>query len=770
MRLNRTRVYAVLALVVLASVAVLAVGAQLGARQAAIMTPSLAQTLVPGAGQPPAPSPLRELEGALLGASDGLYRVGERGELERLLKDVEIRKIVRAEQGWYFLSSRGVLFSADLLRFEERNAGIPVKVIKTYEGGVKAFANEIQEVKDLELDPYDHRNLAICTKDEVYLSRDGGLRWTAVPSPVATVGLKAVAITSRPEPLLFASHPINGPYVRPLPGGAVAGGTWQRVGGELGRGDPGNSNPDEIADIVVEARPEGPAVWASNSFLPRLYRYDFDKRGFSLAYGGREDFAAYESLMPRADGLYFVTDGEVRRLPAAGLPGPAAAGSAPPAAGAQPAGPRAVPASAEAQTKAVRLAASVLSSQLNALYFDDGSGAPASLSELWLVEFKDLKPYRAVADGRHGFYLQTGYVVRPESRARFDAVMDERKLDMLVIDLKDDYGRLRYEPKDPLVRSMGRWVAPLDVESFVREYKAKGRYLVARIVVFKDQHLHESSGGAYAVWDGKENKPWRGYRNVRIEAPTAGAAPAAPAAPGAAPPPAFEREYYGEYWVDPYSEKVWEYNVAIAREIVGLGFDEVQFDYIRFPTDGVNLGDAQFRWRDRGMDMESALMSFLSFARKNIKAPISIDIYGANGWYRSGVRTGQDVELLARYVDVIAPMFYPSHFEQSFMAYEPAVLRPYRIYKIGTLRNAYIARKKTVIRPYLQAFFLNVRYDREYYNPTYVALQVDGVRDATNEGLTFWNNIGRYDDIPAMRLDAAGRRLAGGSFSGIKVD
>lgn len=767
MRLNRTRVYAVLALVVLASVAVLAVGAQLGARQAAIMTPSLAQTLVPGAGQPPAPSPLREIESALLGASDGLYRVGGRGELERLLKDVEIRKIVRAEQGWYFLSSRGILFSADLVRFEERNAGIPVKVIKTYEGGVKAFANEIQEVKDLELDPYDHRSLAICTKDEIYISRDGGLRWEAVPSPVATVGLKAVAITSRPEPLLFASHPINGPYVRPLPGGAVAGGAWQRIGGELGRGDPGNSNPDEVADIVVEARPEGPAVWASNSFMPRLYRYDFERRAFNLAYGGREDFAAYESLMPRADGLYFVTDGEVRRLPAAGATGAGAAASP---AGAQPAAPRPIPAPAEAPTKTVRLAASALSSQLNSLYFDDGSGAPLSLSELWLVEFKDLKPYRAVADGRHGFYLQTGYVVRPESRARFDAVMDERKLDMLVIDLKDDYGRLRYEPKDPLVRSMGRWVAPLDVESFVREYKAKGRYLVARIVVFKDQHLHEAAGGAYAVWDGKENKPWRGYRNVRVEAPAAGT-PAAPGqAPGTAPAPAFEREYYGEYWVDPYSEKVWEYNVAIAREIVALGFDEVQFDYIRFPTDGVNLGDAQYRWRDRGMDMESALMSFLSFARKNIEAPISIDIYGANGWYRSGVRTGQDVELLARYVDVIAPMFYPSHFEQSFMAYEPAVLRPYRIYKIGTLRNAYIARRKTVIRPYLQAFFLNVRYDREFYNPTYVALQVDGVRDATNEGLTFWNNIGRYDDIPAMRLDAAGRRLAGGSFSGIKLD
>jgi hypothetical protein len=204
---------------------------------------------------------------------------------------------------------------------------------------------------------------------------------------------------------------------------------------------------------------------------------------------------------------------------------------------------------------------------------------------------------------------------------------------------------------------------------------------------------------------------------------------------------------------------VWEYNIAIAKEIIARGFDEIQFDYIRFPTDGVNLENAQYRWRDAGMDMESALMSFLSYARKQIKAPISIDIYGANGWFRSGVRTGQDVELLSRYVDVICPMFYPSHFEQDFMAFEPAIQRPYRIYKIGTLRNSFIAKKKTVIRPYLQAFFLNVRYDRLYYNPTYVSLQVDGIRDSSNEGLTFWNNSGRYDDIPILKTTAQ-RRLA----------
>jgi len=657
----------------------------------------------------------------LAGASDGLYRLDGRGGATRLLADTDVRKIVKAGDAYYLLTGRGVLRSANLAGFEERNAGLPIKTLKTYRDGIKGFAREIQELKDLEVDPYDPLTLVTCTKDNVFITRDGGQSWRTLPSPAPQPGLKAVAVTSRPELVIFASHTIKGPFAR------TGSGSWREIGGELGRSDPG-SGPDEIADIVVEARDDGPVVWAANSFLPRLYRYDFSKATFSLAYSEPLDFAAYDSLCPTPGGLLFVTDGEVRRL----VPD------------------RRAVSSAQAETRAVRDAAKAVPSQVLSLRAPGATpdAQALNLSELWLVSFRDEKPYRAVADGRHGIYLQTGFVVRPDSRAKYDALLSERGLDTIVVDLKDDHGRLRYESRDPLVRSIGRSSNPLDVEAFVAEMKGKGRYLVARIVVFKDQRLYEHEGGAYAVWDAREGTPWRGYEIERREEPipTPEGAPPSSAAPAMRSVTA--RKYYGEYWVDPYCEKVWEYNVAIAKEIVARGFDEVQFDYIRFPTDGTNLGDAQYRWRDPGMDMESALMSFLSYARSSIAAPISIDIYGANGWYRSGVRTGQDVELLARYVDVICPMFYPSHFEQRFLAFEPAVLRPYRIYRLGTLRNAYIARKRTVIRPYAQAFFLNVRYDREYYNPTYVALQVDGIRDATNEGVLFWNNSGRYDDVP----------------------
>jgi hypothetical protein len=294
--------------------------------------------------------------------------------------------------------------------------------------------------------------------------------------------------------------------------------------------------------------------------------------------------------------------------------------------------------------------------------------------------------------------------------------------------------------------------------------KERGVYTAARVVVFKDPELARKEGGKFAVWDGRTNKPWKGYYDTRRLKPpegqeSSGSSLTTETFPADDPIYEIVRTYYDEQWVDPYAEEVWDYIAAVGKELHERGFDEIQFDYIRFPTDGDNLANARYRWRENGMDMESAMLSFLRHIRSRISAPISIDIYGANGWYRTGARTGQEVELLASYVDVICPMYYPSHFEQGFLAQKPAELRPYRIYYQGTQRTARIARGQVVVRPYVQAFYLNVSYDRLYYNNDYVLREVEGVRNAGNGGLTYWNNSGRYADIPLPPQTGSGEGL-----------
>ncbi len=716
----------ILAAAIIGSAAILA-AAPLGAA-------GLGTTEQAGAATGMAPSDI------LAGFDSGLFRIESvSGRAVPLWLDGEVKKILKTDKAWCFLTSLGIVASADLGVFENRSTGLPVKTYKNYAQGRKTFTTEVQDLKDLAIDPADSRLMVTCTKDAVYVSRDSGASWDSFGSPVPSIsGLKAVGLAPYPgtaDRAVWVSHPIKGLFVRRLSGGS----SWAPASSGLANAT-GTNGIEEVASLLgVPSEAGSPtSFWASNSFLPRIYRWDPATRAFATVFKEGADFGCFESLSPASGGtIRYVAEGEVRRFdPTTGRSDPDNAAMA-----------------------VVRTAIRARPDwQLLSVSWTEGEKAVA-LNELWLVSFKDRKPYRAKAENHSGLYLSTGFVVHQDTRGKYDRIMADRKLDSVVVDMKDDFGRLRFNPRDPLLRAMGRVSSPLDIEQFVDEWKAKGRYLVARIPVFKDQVVYEYSGGKYAVWDDSTKAAWKGYYDKKVM-PAAGlpggTGPGLAVLPPPAPEPTIERSENKEFWVDPYCEVVWQYNIAIANEIIARGFDEVQFDYIRFPTDGDNIDKASFRWRDPGMDKESALASFLRYARENIAAPISIDIYGANGWYRSGVRTGQDVELLAKYVDVICPMLYPSHFEQGFLAQAPAEERPYRIYRIGTLRNAYIARKRIAVRPYVQAFYMNVSYDRSFYNLDYVKREIAGVRDAVNLGMTFWNNAGRYDDVPVLEVDLDG--------------
>ena len=372
-----------------------------------------------------------------------------------------------------------------------------------------------------------------------------------------------------------------------------------------------------------------------------------------------------------------------------------------------------------------------------------------SLTELWMLQQdKKRNEYQQIADGKKSLYIPAHQAIDKRLDEHLQTVKDN-KLNSIVIDMKDDYGGLRFDARTPeLVAKKAVSSYAVKLDDFVPKMKEQGLYLIARIVVFKDRNLYRYNNNEMAVYDKSTNAPWRGLRKMQDKKDAEGNVILDETGN-----PVKEPVYFDEYWVDPYCEKVWEYNIQVAKELIERGFDEIQFDYIRFPTDGTNLGQTKYRYQEKGMDMESALISFLSYARENIKAPIGIDIYGSNGWYRSGSRTGQDVELLSEFVDVICPMFYPNHFEQNFLAYQPEIERPYRIYYYGTYRNAQIARDKVLIRPWAQAFYLNVSYDRKYYNKDYVRRQIFGVRDSMNNGYMYWNNSGRYSDISPDILD-----------------
>jgi hypothetical protein len=242
----------------------------------------------------------------------------------------------------------------------------------------------------------------------------------------------------------------------------------------------------------------------------------------------------------------------------------------------------------------------------------------------------------------------------------------------------------------------------------VKALHDKGIYVVARNVTFKDRRLYESYNGKYAIWDRVSNEPWVGLPRER--------------------------------WCDPYSKFVRDYNIEVAKETVKLGFDEIQFDYIRFPTDG-QTARCQFRYRENDDTYKSEIMGdFLQQARRETGVPVSIDIYGYNAWYRFGNLIGQDIEFLSRFVDCICPMVYPSHFGSSFYKRYPAAEQPYRIVRDSALRSIYLSHNRTVIRLWIQDW----NYLSPTWGPEYIRSELKGVNDGGGDSYSFWNPSGDH--------------------------
>ena len=675
---------------------------------------------------------IEETKNTLLATEGGLKKISASGKQTTLWKDGSVQQILPVENAFYFVTSKGILYTSDLQNFELRNNGLPTYIIKKFKKGETSHETHAQDLKDLAFNPLNPQEMVTATKERVYLTRDGGLNWTNIGSAsLRTNGIKAVAVASmktaapgQNETVVFMAHSILGFwYYKP----DSAKPDWLDANRGLECSDPNNSS-DEVSDILPVVAQDGDKnqwceIFLSQTFMPRIYHFDLDAQRSACIYKGTEPCDTIDSLWQNGNTISFIAPGKVASFDMTTNTASDLNSSL-------------KDYIAEfTRSKELVNAAWIPAENARGLKINGG----VLLNELWLLDSgKILSPYAAKVDGQKSLYVPAYQAHLPGGFEKFKKLILDNKLNSLVIDMKDDYGLMRFDAQTPLLTQKGVVSKyALDLDKFVKTFKEENIYLIARIVVFKDRNLSNYNNGEYAVWDKKYNRPWQGISGTEtLEDGTV------------------QTKYYDEAWVDPFCPEVWEYNVAIAKELIARGFDEIQFDYIRFPTDGQNRYNAIYRWQTQGMDKEGALRSFLSYARENIDAPIGIDIYGANGWYRSGTRTGQDVETLAQYVDVICPMFYPSHFEHKFMNYYPNEERPYRIYYYGTYRNTVIARDRVVVRPWVQAFFLNVPYDRQFYDKEYVLKEVYGVRDSVDRGYMFWNNVANYVKISPDPGDA----------------
>lgn len=654
----------------------------------------------------------------LTGKADGLYKV-DNFRAKQIWKDSSVFKICKAGNQWLFLTGNGIAASKNLKDFYYLNNTLPKKIIKSIDkNGNKQFTEKVQQLKDLETHPVNPNIFVTATSDSVFLTTDSGKTWKDLGCNGRINGIKAVSVSDMPDIngesvlTVFVSHAIYGvAYKQPLVNSKI----WNELNDGLGKGPEGI---EEVSDISFEQSSDTqnlkqPQVYCCQTFSGRIYKLNWDKKIFFSVANLREDnskITCMDSLTVSENTVIAVTPDKIFE--------------------ANLLVPKIQPASNKSLFKNFNKAKNFLTSSNFLCAFIPKKTTPftdsISLSELWLLhsEKKQKTEYLKIADGKKGIYIPTHQAINEKKFQEHLKTIKDNKLNAIVIDMKDEAGFVRYDTENKEIEKYGGVRYTIDLEKFIEKAKAEKLYLIARIVLFKDKNLYRYENGKYAVRDKTTNKPWQGYNSYDGT-----------------------KEAIEEYWVDPYNEDVWKYNIDIAEELCKKGFDEIQFDYIRFPTDGDNLANTLYPACENGMDKVSALMSFLAYARERIKAPVSIDIYGSNGWYRTGARTGQEVELIAEYVDVICPMFYPSHFAQNFLAYSPAEERPYRIYYQGSYRNKFIARNKLIVRPWVQAFYIPVSYDKKYYDVNYVKRQILGIQASIDEGYIYWNNSGRYADV-----------------------
>ena len=284
---------------------------------------------------------------------------------------------------------------------------------------------------------------------------------------------------------------------------------------------------------------------------------------------------------------------------------------------------------------------------------------------------------------------------------------DQTEVNAFVVDVKDDTGCLLYPSAVPIAQQIGanRCARTRDARERIDTLLAHGIYPIARIVVAKDPLLAEQKPSwSVHLADGEL---WR--------------------------------DRIGSAWVDAYNDSVWVYAAEVAREALGMGFVEVQFDYVRFPDEPrERLATAVFPARRRGGTPRQAVRSHIQLVKSLVGplgAPITFDVFGLTVSATDDMGIGQVWEDFLSVADVVLPMVYPSHYQRGAYGFAWPNGQPYKIVRraleeaLGRSRGPEAAE----IRPYLQAFTLGRRL------PRYTSFEIREEIRATEElGLTSW--------------------------------
>jgi len=341
--------------------------------------------------------------------------------------------------------------------------------------------------------------------------------------------------------------------------------------------------------------------------------------------------------------------------------------------------------------------------------------------------------YVATPDPVKGIYITSWTASAPKYRDPLVKLIDETELNSIVIDIKDYTGKIVFPVTSPELKAYGsEEVRVRDMQEFIESLHLKGIYVMGRIAVFQDAYFVKFRPDL-AVKNKAGDATWKDRKGIS--------------------------------WIDAGAEEYWDYTILLAREARKIGFDEINFDYIRFPSDG-NMKDISYPLSST-TPKSVVLENFFAYTHQHLlendgtayadeahvlpRLKISADLFGMVTTAQDDMGIGQVLEKALPYFDYIDPMVYPSHYPKTFEGFKEPEAHPYEVVSVamksGVKRAEALASTtgqslveyKNKLRPWLQDFGL-----RQTYGPAEVRAQIKATNDAGLASWILWSASNRY--------------------------
>lgn len=317
-----------------------------------------------------------------------------------------------------------------------------------------------------------------------------------------------------------------------------------------------------------------------------------------------------------------------------------------------------------------------------------------------------------------GIYISAWTATNSKKIQELIQLIKETELNGVVVDIKDATGFLSYQTAVSLAEKIGahREIKIRDIDKFINQFHKENIYVIGRVQVFQDPIMAQGRPDV-AIKDSKTGKLWKDNKGLE--------------------------------WLDPSSRIVWQYAADIAQDMARHGFDEVNFDYVRFPADGV-IERLDFPFWDAVRPKYELISSFFAYLNQELKdtaIATSADIFGLAAWramdFSFDLNIGQRLIDALPYFDFVSPMVYPSHYPDNFNGIKKPAAKPYEIVH-GSLETWQDLKAttsyKAILRPWLQDFDLGgIKYDQ-----TKVRAQIQAAYDTGVESWLLWNSSNRY--------------------------